>query len=429
MDRPAPAIVSPHNPIPFEQNDTLVLTRDRAFLLALQYHQGGILEDAEAIYRAILQNEPDDADSLHMLGVLAHQANREIASDLVNKAIALRPTVARYHYNLGVILSAKGLFDNAIKAFRTATELKGDFTEAKAALETLAKREASAKCDSAAPNLKILVDPGFFPPSAVGSEMKMAILVSGQCRTLDRCFKSIQVQVLRHFPKAELWISVAEDADAKAARLFENSGLPIRLFESLEQPTFDEKDYRERSRGGMYEIGGGLKDRDIVQRVLRQAWHLRHVFDLASSSGVDYTSYMRLRPDQWFSVGVARPPKLTPCTAFVPWWGGFGGVNDRFAILDPIAADAYCYWPRLDELLAEGCQFHPETLTKHGLDRIGATIVHLPVLATTLKRDKSGKLVKREPEILVEETMPFLLELMDQASEEKSQPKYLPSAV
>ena len=133
--------------------------------------------------------------------------------------------------------------------------------------------------------------------------MKVAVLVSGQCRTLDICLPSIQRQILAHFPLADLWISVADGPDADQASLLTKSGLRLRLLEKIVQPTLDERDYRQRSAGGNYLIGGGHEDRTIVQRILRQAWHLRRIYECAATSGENYDAYIRLRPDQWFFVG------------------------------------------------------------------------------------------------------------------------------
>ena len=41
---------------------------------AIEHHQGGRLEAARQIYVNILQAEPNHADALHLLGVIAHQA-------------------------------------------------------------------------------------------------------------------------------------------------------------------------------------------------------------------------------------------------------------------------------------------------------------------------------------------------------------------
>ena len=41
----------------------------------LQFHQRGQLAEAEQIYRKILAIDPRHADSLHLLGALAHQVS------------------------------------------------------------------------------------------------------------------------------------------------------------------------------------------------------------------------------------------------------------------------------------------------------------------------------------------------------------------
>jgi protein O-GlcNAc transferase len=48
-------------------------TIPEALAIAIHHHQNGRLQAAEQIYRQILQAEPDEADALHLLGVLAHQ--------------------------------------------------------------------------------------------------------------------------------------------------------------------------------------------------------------------------------------------------------------------------------------------------------------------------------------------------------------------
>lgn len=237
--------------------------------------------------------------------------------------------------------------------------------------------------------------------------MKAAILISGQCRTLDVCLPNLKAQIFRHFPEADLWVSVASGADAVQADLFTTLGMNVRLLEVVEQPVLDERDYRQRSEGGLYSIGEGSTDTTIVQRILRQAWHLHRVYAHAAASGEDYDAYIRLRPDQWFVFGAAGFPIITPETAAIPWWGGFGGVNDRFAMLGTAAAKAYCWWPNLDALLAGGCRFHPETLTKVALESAGCRIVYTPVLAGTLKRNEMGHVLVREAEICQEDIMPL----------------------
>ncbi len=48
-------------------------TIPEAFAIAVRNHQNGRLQAAELIYRQILLPEPDHADAIHLLGVIAQQ--------------------------------------------------------------------------------------------------------------------------------------------------------------------------------------------------------------------------------------------------------------------------------------------------------------------------------------------------------------------
>src|SRR5262245_55635851 len=74
---------------------------------ALCHHQAGELQQAEQIYRQILQTDARHADALHLLGVLAYQCGRiNEAIRAIGEAIALNPTCAAYHNNLGLAYRA-----------------------------------------------------------------------------------------------------------------------------------------------------------------------------------------------------------------------------------------------------------------------------------------------------------------------------------
>jgi Flp pilus assembly protein TadD len=69
----------------------------------LRHHQAGRLDRAKALYLKALALQPNDADALHLLGVLRHQQGSSLeAVELVTKANAVKPNIADWHSNLGI---------------------------------------------------------------------------------------------------------------------------------------------------------------------------------------------------------------------------------------------------------------------------------------------------------------------------------------
>jgi protein O-GlcNAc transferase len=105
---------------------------DQALQLATDHHRRGQLREAEAIYRQILQAQPNHAAALHYLGVLAHQVGRhDLALPLIDQSIALTPNDASYHSNRSEVLRALGRPADALEALRRALALRpgdADFT-------------------------------------------------------------------------------------------------------------------------------------------------------------------------------------------------------------------------------------------------------------------------------------------------------------
>ena len=89
-----------------------------ALQLALRHQHAGNLKDAEQIYRQILQTYPDQPDALHLLGMIAYQANALAeAEGLVRRAIAISPQPAFTLTLGGILLNAKRP-DEAIQLYR-----------------------------------------------------------------------------------------------------------------------------------------------------------------------------------------------------------------------------------------------------------------------------------------------------------------------
>ena len=73
------------------------LTIEQALQRALQAHKVGRLQDAEALYRAILQAQPKHPDANHNLGVLAVSLNKsELALPLFKTALEANPSQGQF---------------------------------------------------------------------------------------------------------------------------------------------------------------------------------------------------------------------------------------------------------------------------------------------------------------------------------------------
>lgn len=135
------------------------------FNKAIQLHKQGQIDQAELIYRQILDEMPDHPDALHLLGVVAHQRGQFVrAMKLIQRAVALapeNPSIGNFycnlaeacrmagdltgavaaarkgvalvphgadgHNHLGLALQMLGQFEEAASSFRAAIELNPDF--------------------------------------------------------------------------------------------------------------------------------------------------------------------------------------------------------------------------------------------------------------------------------------------------------------
>lgn len=92
---------------------------------ALEHHRSGRLDQAELLYRRILDEVPDHSDALHLLGVVAHQRGRHRrAIELIGKAVSLDPRQAAYHGNLSEACRAAGDLPQAEVQARLALNLQ-----------------------------------------------------------------------------------------------------------------------------------------------------------------------------------------------------------------------------------------------------------------------------------------------------------------
>ena len=96
----------------------------------VDHHQAGNFEEAEACYRKVLENLPENADALNLLGLIFLQKKNHAKSiELVQKAISINPSRADYFYNLGIALSEIGEWKQALRAYTIAADLDHSYAE------------------------------------------------------------------------------------------------------------------------------------------------------------------------------------------------------------------------------------------------------------------------------------------------------------
>ncbi len=131
---------------PKKRISDLFSASEERFEDALRCHQLGQLDQAKAIYLKILEKNPNHAEALHLLGLIAHQSGNHLqAVRMISRAILLNPANAIYHYNMGVSLSDMGKKNEAIVSFRHAIERYPRSAEAWYNLANLLKEKGNFK--------------------------------------------------------------------------------------------------------------------------------------------------------------------------------------------------------------------------------------------------------------------------------------------
>jgi Tfp pilus assembly protein PilF len=95
---------------------------------AISEHQSGNLGQAAMGYWAILDQDPDHMDALHLGGLVAHETgDSHTAIKMISRAIELAPQTAIFHNNLGNVYFDNGDLAAASESFRRAIDARPDF--------------------------------------------------------------------------------------------------------------------------------------------------------------------------------------------------------------------------------------------------------------------------------------------------------------
>lgn len=105
-----------------------MLTVSEALALAFQSYQSGQQEQAEFICQQILQLQPNCAEALQLLGVMAHQVGKlPEAIFYYQQIVNLKPEQADGYYSLGAALHQQGQLTAAIEHYQRVIALQPNF--------------------------------------------------------------------------------------------------------------------------------------------------------------------------------------------------------------------------------------------------------------------------------------------------------------
>jgi tetratricopeptide (TPR) repeat protein len=182
--------------------------RHLVFEAALHHHQAGHLQDAEHLCGAVLAQNPNHADSLHLLAAIAYQAQcHDRALDLVRQAmsaeiaatsgdgtrnhisslLAFNTAIAVTHTDLGTMLLQHGHLDEAIACYRRALVIRPNLAGAHSNLGIALTQKGLAEAAIACFQAALTIEPGF--PKAYNN-MGNALQHLGRLEDAVACFRS-----------------------------------------------------------------------------------------------------------------------------------------------------------------------------------------------------------------------------------------------
>src|SRR6478672_7259163 len=127
----------------------------------LEHHRAGRLAEAEGYYRRVLAAEPNQADAMHLLGVVAHQFGRhESAVELIRRALQQNGQ-PNYFFSLGIVFHNHCKLDEAVAAYRQAIRIKPDYAEVHLNLGNALKERGSLDDAVAAYRQAIAIKPNY----------------------------------------------------------------------------------------------------------------------------------------------------------------------------------------------------------------------------------------------------------------------------
>jgi tetratricopeptide (TPR) repeat protein len=134
--------VSVSHRVQSSQPNSIQTDFSQALAEALQHYQTGQWTEAEQRYRQIFQQQPDQPDALHWLGVIVYQSGRrEEGFHYLQQAVALKPEDANIQNSIGAALLDQGNLEQAAVHLQQAIDLYPNHHIAHKNLATVFQRQ------------------------------------------------------------------------------------------------------------------------------------------------------------------------------------------------------------------------------------------------------------------------------------------------
>ncbi len=154
---------------------------------AIAHHQADRLPQAQALYLQILQRAPQQADALHLLGLIEHQQGRSAqAVAHIRQAIALRPLDSMFCFNLANMLFDLGQLDDAASLYSQAARLAPGSIDPLLGLGAVARAQNRQDECARVYRQVIQLAPGL---ADAHRHLGQALLMQGQYREAERSFR------------------------------------------------------------------------------------------------------------------------------------------------------------------------------------------------------------------------------------------------
>ncbi len=167
---------------------------------AMALQQAGQLDQADACYQQILQQEPHCAEAWHLTGLVAYRAgDLARAADCLGRAIQEDPTQSTYCFNLGLVLHKTGRLDEAVHSYQQALALRPRYPEACANLGHVRLEQGRYRDAEAAYRQALAMQPG----TAEGfNNLGVALKEQGQWAEAEAAYRQALGINARH-PEAQ----------------------------------------------------------------------------------------------------------------------------------------------------------------------------------------------------------------------------------